>query len=43
MKDNNLILPLHNHKNRRELKLLRADKPEMLIEQILLIFLQAME
>ena len=32
MKNNNLTLPLHTHKNRRELKLLRADKPEMLIE-----------
>jgi transposase InsO family protein len=32
MKNNNLTLPLHNHKNRRELKLLKANKPEMLIE-----------
>ena len=32
MKNNNLTLPLHTHKNRKELKLLRADKPEMLIE-----------
>ncbi|WP_287954784.1 IS3 family transposase, partial [Acidiplasma sp.] len=32
MKNNNLTLPLHNHKNRRELKLLKADRPEMLIE-----------
>ena len=32
MKNNNLTLPLHNHKNRKEIKLLRADKPEMLIE-----------
>ena len=32
MKNNNLTLSLHTHKNRRELKLLRADKPEMLIE-----------
>ena len=33
MKNNNLTLPLHSHKNRKELKLLRADKPEMLIER----------
>ncbi|WMT52296.1 MAG: DDE-type integrase/transposase/recombinase [Ferroplasma sp.] len=32
MKNNNLTLPVHNHKNRRESKLLRADKPEMLLE-----------
>ena len=32
MRNNNLTLPLHNHKNIRELKLLKADKPEMLIE-----------
>ena len=32
MKNNNLTLPVHSHKNRRELKLLKADKPEMLIE-----------
>ena len=32
MKNNNLTLPMHDHKNRKELKLLRADKPEMLIE-----------
>ena len=32
MKNNNLTLPMHYHKNRKELKLLRADKPEMLIE-----------
>jgi transposase InsO family protein len=32
MKNNNLTLPLHSHKNRRELKLLKANKPEMLIE-----------
>ena len=32
MKNNNLTLPLHNHKNKRELKLLRADRPVMLIE-----------
>ncbi len=32
MKDNNLTLPMHSHRNRNELKLLRADKPEMLIE-----------
>ena len=32
MKNNNLTLPVPDHKNRRELKLLRADKPEMLIE-----------
>ncbi len=32
MKNNNLTLPLHNHKNRKELKLLRADKRKMLIE-----------
>ena len=25
MKNNNLTLPLHNHKNKKELKLLRAD------------------
>ena len=27
MKSNNLTLPLHNHKNKKKLKLLRADKP----------------
>ncbi|KQB35815.1 MULTISPECIES: IS3 family transposase [Acidiplasma] len=32
MRNNNLTLPMHDHKNRKELKLLRADKPEMLIE-----------
>ena len=32
MKNNNLTLPLHNHKNKRELKLLRANRPEMLME-----------
>ena len=32
MKNNNLTLPVHSHKNRKELKLLRADRPEMLIE-----------
>ena len=32
MKNNNLTLPLHTHKNKKELKLLRADRPEMLIE-----------
>ncbi len=32
MKSNNLKLPLHNHKNRKELKQLRADRPGMLIE-----------
>ena len=32
MKNNNLTLPLHTHKNRKELKLLRADRPGMLIE-----------
>ena len=32
MKDNNPTLPVHSHKNRKELKLLRAGKPEMLIE-----------
>ncbi|WMT50861.1 MAG: integrase core domain-containing protein [Ferroplasma sp.] len=32
MKNNNLTLPVHSHKNRRELKLLRADRPKMLIE-----------
>ncbi len=31
MKNNNLIF-IVNHKNKMELKLLRADKPEMLIE-----------
>ncbi len=35
MKNNNLTLPLHTHKNRKELKLLRADRPEMLIETAL--------
>ena len=35
MKNNNLTLPLHNHKNIRDLKLLRADKPEMRIETAL--------
>ena len=32
MKNNNLTLPLHTHRNRKELKLLKADRPEMLIE-----------
>ena len=32
MKNNNLTLPLHTHKNKSELKLLRANRPEMLIE-----------
>lgn len=32
MKNNNLTLLLHNHKNKKELKLLKADKPGMLIE-----------
>ena len=32
MKNNDLTLPLHTHKNKMELKLLRADRPEMLIE-----------
>jgi putative transposase len=32
MKNNNLTLPLHTHKNRKELELLRANRPEMLIE-----------
>ena len=32
MKNNNLTLPLHTHKNKSELKLLKANKPEMLIE-----------
>jgi hypothetical protein len=32
MKNNNLTLPLHTHKNRKELKLLRANRPGMLIE-----------
>ena len=32
MKNNDLTLPLHTHKNKRELKFLKADKPEMLIE-----------
>ena len=32
MKNNNLTLPLHTHKNRKELKLLKADRPGMLIE-----------
>ncbi len=32
MKNNNLTLPLHTHKNKKELKLLKANKPEMLIE-----------
>ena len=34
MKNNNLTLPLHTHKNKRELKLLKADKPEMLMKPI---------
>ena len=32
MKNTNLTLLLHTHKNKKELKLLRADRPEMLIE-----------
>ena len=32
MTNNNLPLPLDSHNNIRELKLLRANKPEMLIE-----------
>ena len=32
IKDNSLTLPVYSHKNKMELKLLRADKPEMLIE-----------
>ena len=32
MKNNNLTLPLHKHKNKKELKLLKADRPGMLIE-----------
>ena len=32
MKNNNLTMPMHSHKNGRELKLLRANKPVMLIE-----------
>ncbi len=32
IKNNNLTLPLNSHKNKMEFKLLRAYKPEMLIE-----------
>ena len=32
MKSNNLSLPVHSHRDRKELKLIAADKPEMVIE-----------
>ena len=32
MKNNNLTPPLHTRRNRKQLKLLKADRPEMLIE-----------
>ena len=32
MKNNNLSLPVHSHRDRKELKLLTADKPEMVLE-----------
>ncbi|WP_337860222.1 DDE-type integrase/transposase/recombinase [Ferroplasma sp.] len=32
MKENNLTLPVHKHKNKKELKLNTADKPDMVLE-----------